>query len=731
MLLLFATTIFLSAFLLFQVQPLISRTILPWFGGTPAVWTTCMLFFQLVLFGGYLYSHLITSKLSFRTQAIVHSLVIVAASLTLPIEPSNSWKPDGTENPIPLIILVLGVSVGLPFFVVSTTGPLLQRWYSHLSGGASPYRLYSLSNIGSLLALISYPFAFEPMFDAHQQAWIWSGGFVLFALCGLACTLRLVKKDSGELAHSDAATKPAALPTPAEPSKNAPTDSWSLQEGGPKWSDRVLWFLLAMAPSMMLLATTNQLCMDVASVPFLWIAPLTLYLLSFILCFDSDRWYGRGSYGFAFWVLMACVVRMMLVGAGAGIMVQGAVYLAGMFFYAMVCHGELAKLRPDPRWLTGYFLVISAGGAAGGLFVGIIAPLIFPLYLELHVSIVLGGVLLLWATFRDPFSLLNRILEGSQTKRWLVWGSLSLAIVASLTYFLRQQAEAALKDEIAVRRSFFGVLRVTETISAGAQGNYRDLVHGRILHGRQFTKPPFDGLATTYYALDSGAGQAIRESRSRDRQKVGVVGLGVGTLTRYARPGDDYRVYEIDSDVVDLATEYFTYLPQARKRVVENQRNGSVSVVLGDARLSMEREEPQEFDALLLDAFSSDAIPMHLLTVEAFETWLRHLRPDGILAVHISNRHFDLRPVTAALADHFNLHSVSVSSDGDDNSGSNAARWVLFSRVADNLNAADIAANAEEPTEKRVLWTDARSNLLSVFKEDNAILKFFNKRGGN
>lgn len=453
----YAATIFLSAFLLFQVQPLISKSILPWFGGTHAVWTTCMLFFQVALFTGYAYAHLLIHRCSPRSQLIVHAGLIFAALLVLPITLAGSWKPQGSAEPTLRIVLLLAANVGLPFFVLSSTGPLLQAWFGRSNSGSSPYRLYALSNAGSLLALVTYPFLFEPAFATPMQAGMWSWAFGLFALCCTACGIQM---------YRTAKPQAVAMESSGNPVGPAPT-----------WGHCLLWFGLAMVASVMLLATTNQVCMDVAAVPFLWVLPLTLYLMSFILCFDSDRWYSRRTFSLALAVSFAGVCIVMLKGSGGSILAQVMVYMAGLFFCAMVCHGELVRLKPDPRYLTVFYLVMAAGGAAGGLFVGIVSPLIFPAYWELHLGMAGCCALTLLVFFRDR----NWVLYAGRP-RW-AWAAILLGVVGLLAA-LQVQAHESVDDVVTVKRNFYGVLKVKEADIGDPKMHRFELYHGRIKHGQ-------------------------------------------------------------------------------------------------------------------------------------------------------------------------------------------------------------------------------------------------------
>lgn len=680
----YAATIFVSAFLLFQIQPLISRCLLPWFGGTPNVWTTCLLFFQTVLFGGYVYAHLL-SRCVPAHQALVHLGLLGVAVAGLQILPPGESRPDPQGSPVAQILLLLTASVGLPYFVLSTTGPLLQSWFSRALPGRSPYRLYALSNAGSLLALVSYPFVVEPVLGMTSQAAWWSSGFLLFALLCGGCAW-IVSRTAGD--------HPGGLEIPSD------------HHAGPESEERpgvgrvLSWFALSMTASVLLLATTNQVCLDVAVVPFLWVVPLGLYLLSFILCFDGDRWYSRTFCGLAGAAAMVLTAGLLLQNSATSLVVQVSVAFAAMFLGCMLCHGELVRLRPGPRRLTAFYLVVSAGGAAGGLFVSVIAPLVFPLYLEMHLSIAVTCGLALWVYLREKYARDGR-------PEWLLRGG-AIATLAALIIALQAQATATLAHSAAVRRNFYGVLRVEHQDAGEPERHTLQLRYGRILHGLQYAAPHKQRLATTYYGPLSGVGRLIADLQDeRPRLRIGVVGLGVGTLATYGRPGDLLRFYEINPDVTRLAHEHFTYLRDAPAQV---------EIVPGDARLTLEREQDAPFDLLVLDAFSGDAVPAHLLTREALQVYLRRLRPEGLLAFHISNLHFDLRPVVASLADDAGLAFRILIAAGDHATGQTGSVWFAAAKDPALLESARVNALASPPPSTRVIWTDDYSDLFSLLK---------------
>ncbi len=697
----YAATVFLGAFLLFQVQPLFGKAILPWFGGSPAVWTTCMLVFQALLFAGYAYAHLTTQYLSARNQAYVHLALLLLALVLLPIAPNSAWKPTNGEAPVFKIILVTVACVGLPYFILSSTGPLLQRWYSRTYAGKSPYRLYALSNLGSLLALLSYPFAVEPAFSMAAQSVLWSGLFVAFGLlCAGSAVVMWRRVEKGDWLQAVGAESQSGAETSRHlsPSSTGGEDTGASAATRPTWNLIGLWFGLAMVPSVLLLATTNRICLDVAVVPFLWIVPLALYLITFILCFDGERWYSRRS-----WVLAAggslLVVCWLFVrgSTGPSLTMQVLWYFLALFCAGMVCHGELAALKPAPRHLTTFYLTISAGGAAGGLFVALVAPLIFVSYFELHLGVLAFGLLCLALLLREDRRIRLPIAG------WLQGTSVAVTLVCSALLMSQFGRHAA--GSVAVSRNFYGVLKVEQRPAARPEDTVKQLFHGWVIHGTQFVAPEKRRIPTAYYAETTGVGKVMTGHHPGQPRHIGVVGLGVGTLAAYGHEKDRFRLYEINPDVIDAAHNHFTFLSDspAEKAIVE-----------GDARLALEFEEPQEFDVLVLDAFSGDSIPVHLLTQEAMRVYLKHLKTDGVLACHISNLHFDLRPVMAGLAREYGLASVVRLSNADPQTAAQSALWVLLARSPQVLAQATGLESNSESHRPPVLWTDDRSNLLEV-----------------
>jgi hypothetical protein len=678
----YALTVFVGAFLLFQVQPLIGKFILPWFGGSPEVWTTCMLFFQVLLLGGYFYAHVIVSRLRSRLQVAVHIALLMMALAALPITPQAGWKPQSLENPILHILVLAAACVGLPYFVLSSTAPLIQNWFSRTNAGRSPYRLYAFSNAGSLLALVSYPFIVEPALSRHEQAQIWSLGLVGFAvLCSLCAVWVWRQPVSTRQYELGASTGDAGAAVPPV-------------------GTRLLWLALPAGASVELLAVTNKICQDTAVIPFLWVLPLSLYLLSFVICFQSERWYVRPVFLVAF--------ALAIAGAGLAWRYEGKlsawsqiwIYSGLLLVCCIVCHGELFRLRPDPRYLTSYYLMIAAGGAAGGVFVAVVAPLIFKTYRELHVGILACCLFVLMA---DKSPALSR------GRRRLVW--IVLMLVAGLVaIFVRSPRDEAYKTAVLNLRNFFGVLTVWEDDRDKPSIHRYVLQHGTTLHGLQFVEPGKRFRATAYYGHSGGAGLAILFFPRQEKRRIGVVGLGVGTLAAYGGEGDYIRFYEINPEVKRLAETRFSYLASCRAKV---------DVILGDARLSMEAEPAQEFDLLVLDAFTSAAVPVHLLTKEAFEIYLRHIKRDGVIAVHVSNQHVDLHSVVWKAAEHFGLASAWVDDAGDEDRGILASDWILLTYNEQFLEIEAISRVAEEaePDLSYIdLWTDDHVNLFQVLR---------------
>ncbi|MEP7262189.1 MAG: fused MFS/spermidine synthase [Usitatibacter sp.] len=672
--LLHAATIFLSAFLLFLVQPILAKQILPWFGGAAIVWTLCMVFFQFVLLLGYAYAHWLSSRVSIKRQGWIHIALLITSLAFLPIAPDVGWKPAGDANPVVRILLLLFATVGLPYFLLSSTSPLVQAWFARAYPGTSPYRLFALSNFASMLALLGYPFLFEPWLTNPQQSFWWSAGYTVFVLscAGLAWSCRGLE------------------PLPAE---NWAGNAEAQPEPAPRAGSIVLWLALSSMGSVTLLGVSNHLTQNISSIPLLWVIPLAVYLLTFILCFEGRIWYKRDIYlGSLAWIL--CVMAWFLADKRLQfeLVWQVAVFTIGLFFVCMFCHGELARLRPGPRHLTLFYLIVSLGGVIGGVLVGIVAPITLPGYLELEIALVVIAALALLTNLRRPWPIL-----------------LMLTLVISLTFSaLVYRISSFTEDTVHIERNYYGVLRVKENKSTleGEEMRYRSLVHGAILHGEQYLSEKYRRSATTYYKTSSGIGRTILAFEGKPT-KLGVIGLGAGSLAVYADADDTYRFYDINPAVIEVANTWFTYLKDSP---------GKMETVLGDARLSLEREAPQDFDVLAIDAFSGDSIPVHLITYEAFTEYLRHLKPEGVIAFHVSNRFLDLKPVLLSIAEKHKLEYAFLHETGEN--GGTTSDWVIITRSKHFILQASIV-EATEPVAPQPglrLWTDNYNNLWQVFK---------------
>jgi hypothetical protein len=759
---LYFLTILVSAFLLFQVQPVIAKIILPWFGGSAAVWTTCLLFFQMILLLGYLYSHAVVRYLKPRMQMFVHLGMLVISCIALPVYPSASWKPAGAEEPTLRILGLLAATIGLPYFLLSTTGPLLQAWYARRFQGVIPYRLYALSNAGSMFALLSYPVLFEPTFGTRQQAYMWSYGFAVFILlCGLVAW-----KAGNDTDHT--ASDAADLEVPAVP---------------PPLKDYLMWLILPATASVLLLAISNHLSQNVAAIPFLWVLPLSIYLLTFILTFEGEGWYRRNPYLQLLAIALGSMaytlndtldkntdLKLPLAGDVhiPAVLILIALFSLGLFTCCMVCHGELVRLKPHPKYLTQFFLMISAGGALGGLLVGLMAPHVFHSLYEMPAGLALCAVVALialratpdWSWLKELLSptrliaaafaigmlgyakdglwqrfLANKSFEEDTEKLIMVSGLAVAALIVicvlrmGFAWIRRGGAWAATISEVIALvlvgylgheihqltsgyrlavRNFYGALKVRDNGTPDSLIATRTLTHGTINHGEEFLNPVRRNWPTTYYGPNTGIGISIREKQKKGAIRVGVVGLGTGTVAAYGRLGDYYRYYEINPLVLNIARSQFYFLPDCQAKL---------DVAMGDARLSMERESPQNFDVLAVDAFSSDSIPVHLLTKEAMQLYFRHLQPDGILAVHISNRYLNLQPVLAGETQALGKIARLIDTEDDEDTDVFGATWVLITSPASGFQGQELTNTSPLSPKATVrLWTDDYSNLFKILK---------------
>lgn len=750
-----AIVTFLSAFLLFMVQLLMGKLLLPWFGGTPAVWTTCMLFFQVLLLAGYAYAHGL-ARLPAGLQGKIHASLLFVSLVLLgaawwrwgsPLIPADSWKPVASDAPQLRILTLLMITIGLPFFLLSTTSPLIQHWQGMAGSGGKTWRLYAVSNTGSLLGLLSYPFLIERYFEISMQAATWAAGFAAFALGAILLALH-GRRDIPREVHVDE-PRPAAFIL-------------------------ATWLVLPMTTSAMLLAVTNELCQEVASVPFLWMLPLSLYLLSFIICFDRPSWYHR-----RFFVAAGAVASMVvLVTASLGISLKIPVHVLSfggfLFLFCMIGHGELVRLRPATSQLTLFYLMVALGGALGAVFVSLVAPVIFDHYWEFNVMITVAWALLGVLLLREKDSMFHRgdwwqwlvftwlltyigIRLGSElllahehpfARNLPLHAGMALAAAWGLCYPLRKSGFARSKywprttvvavifiaecfmlarirgdreGSLAMDRNFYGTLRVVALPStAPDRSPLVQLNHGNINHGYQYLDEKLSQVPVSYYGETSGIDTAIRRHPRRlaspqQPLRIGVLGLGVGTMAAFGEAGDVVRFYEINPSVIRYSTDekpFFTYLRDAM---------AATEIVEGDARLSLEREladgRPGDFDVLVMDAFSSDSVPVHLLTREAFALYDRHLRDeDSIIAINISNRFLDLRDLVGSQAK--DLDMMPVFFQLNDHSPTHLpSSWILLSRSMPFLLDPVVRSRGYPAIPRReVIWTDSFSNLFQVLR---------------
>jgi hypothetical protein len=670
-------TIFLSAFLLFQVQPLLTKVILPWFGGGAGVWLAALVFFQITYLLGNLYAYWLIHHPSSRWSTKIHVGLLALSFLSLPILPGVTWKPYGPENPSLRIFALLTATIGLPFLLLSATSSLLQAWYVQGRPGNWPYRFYALSNAGSLLALLSYPVLVEPHSTTRHQALAWSYAYGLFAA---GCAWIAFRKRR---------------------TLSAPNDSDA--HHAPNWKQLLFWAALAADASALLLAATNHISQDIAAVPLLWIVPLSLYLLSLILCFENGRWYRRSFFLRLLAVALAGMTYSLAPEfANAGPSLQIPLFCIGLFVCCMVCHGELARLKPDPRHLASFYLMIALGGAFGGIFVGVIAPRIFHDFYELPIA--LAGCAIVALVCLTPA---DSRLAATRSRRVLFFGNAAIIAVgfAFLPYLTAPRHRMS-----TTARNFYGVLRVQDDPATANQPARRDLLNGTIVHGIEILEPGRRSEATTYYGAESGAAFALNEVHRRGSISVGIIGLGAGTLATFGKPGDHFTFYEINPLVIRAADSEFDFLRDSRAHI---------DIVPGDARLSLERQPSQNFDLLLADAFSGDAIPVHLLTRESFQLYFHHLKPDGLLAIHISNKFLDLKPVVEAAAQSFGAKTRAITNVADEKNDIYTATWVLLYPSGMPSSGADDDTALPHWSRSNVVvrpWTDDYSSLFKLLR---------------
>ena len=663
---LFGATIFLSSFLLFLVEPLAAKSLLPVFGGSAAVWLTCLVFFQTAVLAGYLYAHLRRSSDSVHVVLLVFALVAAIYWIT-----ARNGTPHSLSHPVTAIFTALSFSIGLPFLLLASTSPLLQLWFARISGEGVPYRWFALSNLASLLALAAYPTLIEPHFTLKVQRIGWCTGFAVFVLLSGLLLWRARSAQSAVQAASKTIEGESAEPS--------------------SFQTKLLWLLLPAVASMQLSAITRHLTENIAAIPLLWILPLATYLLTLIIAFQFSRFAPRGIV-VRFLALMLASLGYMLSKIDVSFPVKVSIpfYLLELFVACLFCHNTACELKPRrSSESTLFYLLFAAGGALGSFFVGIASPLLFTFNYDLALSFLATALLALVVAWND------------RTQR-ILWSCASLL----LCYLLFLWHAAYQHNTLAAVRNFYGSLRATQT-NAGYDGPVRTLTNGTIKHGIQIFSPTLSHTPTSYYAQDSGIGLALRYCCTGRPRNIGVVGLGVGTIAAYGHPGDRIRFYEINPAVLPIAQNLFTYLRDSP---------ASITYAIGDARNSLTSEAPQNFDVLAIDAFSGDAIPLHLLTREVMAVYLRQLAPNGILAFHISNQYVDLEPEVGILARETGMHAQTVLSSENNERGEFRAYWVLltrneafFSQPGVVLRGTSARVRTDVPA-----WTDDYSSLLPI-----------------
>ena len=643
------------------------------------MWTTCLLFFQASLLAGYAYAHWLGSLANVRLQAGVHIGLLLASLAFLPLHPDAAiWKPATAADPSGRILVLLAATVGGPYLLLSATAPLLQRWFTMDEPQKSPWRLYALSNFGSFLALLSYPFAFEPLLRLRTQGSIWTGLYVAFAiLCGFAAWRLRSVRPALALDSSEPVSRPAV-------------------------GTVLFWLGLSACGSILLMATTNQISQDIAVSPFLWVATLAIYLLTFVLAFDNDRFYWRTPLAIAAGLFAPVACALPSVSIGLSLRWQLAIYLVALFVTCMICQGELARSRPSPRYLTAFYLTIAAGGALGGVFVALIAPLLFTEYSEYQIGLAAACLLgfLGWMRTGALAQWTNRNLVVRLPLMALLIGGFT-AVVATFT--------TGKQGAVVSARNFYGILRVMPR--QDDNGAFRELQHGRTRHGFEYLQAERKDWPTSYYGPHSGIATALN-ALAKSNRRIAVVGLGAGTLAAWGRTGDTFRFYEINPDVEQIARTWFSFLRDSKART---------EVVLGDARVQLERElaagRSEDFDLIAVDAFSSDSIPIHLLTAECADIYRRRLAPGGVLALHISNRALNLDPVARGMASHLGWTALQIISADDRETGESSSRWVLMTSNKDFLERAGLARHLSGWSRRPpIIWTDDFASLWHVLR---------------
>jgi spermidine synthase len=694
--LLFGASIFLSSILYFWAQPLLVRYLQPLFGGGAGIWLASMLFFQMLLLGGYAYSFWMSRKVPFKKQAIVHGALLFFSLLCLPLAPSEQVWALGHSFPALRVMLLLSISFGFPGLLLAANSTLLQYWIASLDHEHDPYRYYALSSAGSMLAVLSYPVLIEPASSRSTQALVWSCAYIVFSITCIACANRFRK-------HK-------AVGREAENS----TEKVSSQ------SSDLLWWGLPAVSSALLLSITNKVCRDLAPIAFLALGALSLFLISYIVAFNGGY---RRRYWFVIFTLLTICSYLMMFGTSLNlpnwkilhplqqamkfaqdlsIFKQIIVFFATLFSGCMVCHGELYRWRPSEALLPKFYMCVAAGGVLGGLAVTLIAPIVFSTYVELHICFLFILIFIAWMVWRER-------LGGRWPKLRRVGATSTVLWIILIGAGVLRQTSNNGKFTVAASRSFYGTLKVQEYVPPPSQADEHHyiLFSGPIVHGLQYLPVDRRKIPTTYYAPLTGVGLTFRYFPKQKARRVGLVGLGAGTLAAWGKPDDLFRFYEIDEGAVAMARQHFSFLQDSEART---------EIVMGDARVSMEQEAAQNYDILVLDAFTADSIPTHLLTLEAFRVYAGHLNPQGVIAVHISNQSFNLRPVVESVAKKMNFQHLSIHNEV----GSlhrYSSDWILMTRNQEFLNHPAIAA-AASALRKSIpgfkYWTDEKMNLLEI-----------------
>lgn len=709
----FGLAIFLGAFLLFLIQPMMGRFVLPWFGGSAGIWTVCLLFFQTVLFGGYAYAHALSRWLPVKRQVALHLGLLLGALIWLPPMPEAPLASAAAAQPVASLLKLLITTIGPLFLLLSATSPLIQGWFFAAAKDRSPYRLYVLSNLGSLAALLGYPLLIEPYLTRSAQAWFWAIGFGGFVAVSIWSGKRTV---GGLLTASAPPASPAAAPTP------------------PRRLDRLQWLGWAAIATGLLAATTARLSADVPPVPFLWIGPITLYLLSFVVTFSRRSWYRPTLFAGVMMLMVAVALDLQTFGTEMRFSQFVTSHLVALFVGFIICHGELYRRRPQPEHLTSFYLTLSAGGALGTLWVAIISPLLLAVDVDLSLfwsalicAVAAKGfwrrdlslVLALWTgqwvalivtPALRPIEEMGRLeqVTGVLRHEWMTVVVASIAVIA-LVRFYRNRARAPWRPTVTIAvwalplitagfyvksslhtapgtvanyRSFYGAINVVDYTFDDPRSNQRIMAHGTTNHGLQLTHPDYRGVATSYYTRASGVGRAFVRSNQSYGRRIGIVGLGVGTLAAYGMTGDTFRFYEIDPQVIAAAEAHFDFIQNSP---------AEIEIRLGDGRLLLEQDSANPnappYNILVIDAFSGDSVPIHLLTTEAFAIYLKRLAPDGVLAINISNRTLDLRRAVEGSARQHGLFLAHlIDHPGDDEAWHFGTEWLLLSPSREALD---------------------------------------------